>query len=162
MYEVKPTLLSLQRHPLRINVRWLGGRSLRLARRGRPTLRIADFKKGSEAAWSAEELLIGSLATCYEVTLVELAKQQAVPLYEIDVRAVGDTDSGYDFNSLELDVEVTTDRGRELDAEEIILLARKHFATRVLRVPVRLRRIEAHAAAAAADPTAGHAPALSS
>ena len=95
-------------------------------------------------------LLVGSLATCYEVTLVEFARQQAVPLHDVRVRAAAEIGEllrdGYDLSALELDVELTTDPGRELDAEEVAMLARKHFVTRVLRVPVILRRVEVHVA----------------
>ena len=136
-----------------VQARWLGGRLLRLGAREKPALRVAtppEFKNGVPGIWSPEDLLVGSLAACYELTLVALAERHGVPLHTLRVDATGHLErkpDGYGFASLELDVELTTDPERELDAEEIALLAKRQcIVGRALDVPVRMRRVEARAA----------------
>jgi organic hydroperoxide reductase OsmC/OhrA len=137
-----------------VQARWLGGRLLRLGAQEKPALRVAtplEFKNGIPGIWSPEDLLVGSLAACYELTLVALAERHGVPLHTLQVDATGHLerrpDGGYGFASLELDVELTTDPEREVDAEEIALLAKRHcIVGRALDVPVRMRRVEARAA----------------
>ena len=98
-----------------VQARWLGGRLLRLGAREKPALRVAtppEFKNGIPGIWSPEDLLVGSLAACYELTLVALAERHGVPLHTLRVDATGHLergpDGGYGFASLELDVELTT------------------------------------------------------
>jgi organic hydroperoxide reductase OsmC/OhrA len=141
-----------------VQARWYGGRLLRLGAAEKPALRVAtppEFKDGIPGIWSPEDLLVGSLAACYELTLVALAERNGVPLHTLDVRAVGHLDYapivGHSFTELELDVDLATDPGRELDAEEVAVLARHHcIVGNALGVPIRLRRVEARPASFAA------------
>lgn len=137
-----------------VQARWFGGRLLRLGAPEKPALRIAtppEFKDGIPGIWSPEELLVGSLAACYELTLVAIAERLRVPLHTLEVSAIGHLEraptDGYGFTVLELDVDLATDPGRELDAEEVALLAKKHcIVGRALEVPIHLRRLEVRAA----------------
>lgn len=123
-----------------------------------PALRVVtppEFKDGIPGIWSPEELLVGSLAACYELTFVAIAERHGVPLHTLEVAATDHLEhvpeGGYGFTVLELDVDLVTDPGRELDAEEVAHLAKRHcIVGRALEVPVQLRRLEVRAAGFAA------------
>jgi len=142
-----------------VQAHWFGGRLLRLGAPEKPALRVVtppEFKDGIPGIWSPEELLVGSLAACYELTLVAIAERHGVPLHTLEVAATGHLEhvpeGGYGFTVLELDVDLATDPGRELDAEEVAHLAKRHcIVGRALQVPVHLRRLEARAASFAAE-----------
>jgi organic hydroperoxide reductase OsmC/OhrA len=145
-----------------VQARWFGGRLLRLGAPEKPALRVAtppEFKDGIPGIWSPEDLLVGSLAACYELTLVAFAERHNLPLHTLSVDAIGHLErrpeGGYGFTVLELDVELATDPGRELDAEEVAILARKHcIVGRALDVPVQLRRLECRGARFAVEAAA--------
>jgi organic hydroperoxide reductase OsmC/OhrA len=142
-----------------VQAHWFGGRLLRLGAPEKPALRVVtppEFKDGIPGMWSPEELLVGSLAACYELTLVAIAERLGVPLHALEVAATGHLEhvpeGGYGFTVLELDVDIATDPGRELDAEEVAHLAKRHcIVGRALEVPVHLRRLEARAASFEAE-----------
>jgi organic hydroperoxide reductase OsmC/OhrA len=71
-------------------------------------------------AWSPEDLFVAATATCYLVTLVGVAERRGVPLRALGVRAAGDAaqrlDGRFGFVSVDLDVMLETDPGREGDA----------------------------------------------
>jgi organic hydroperoxide reductase OsmC/OhrA len=137
-----------------VQARWFGGRLLRLGAPVKPALRVAtppEFKDGIPGIWSPEDLLVGSLAACYELTLVAIAERHDVPLHTLEVNATGHLERApkgeYGFTVVELDVDLATDPGRELDAEEVAVLAKQHcIVGRALDVPVHLRRLEVRAA----------------
>lgn len=126
------------------------------SRRARPTRRHPTRVQGRDPwIWSPEELLVGSLAACYERTFVAIAERHGVPLHTLEVAATDHLEhvpeGGYGFTVLELDVDLVTDPGRELDAEEVAHLAKRHcIVGRALEVPVQLRRLEVRAAGFAA------------
>ena len=142
-----------------VQAHWFGGRLLRLGAPEKPALRVVtppEFKDGIPGMWSPEELLVGSLAACYELTLVAIAERLGVPLHALEVAATGHLEhvpeGGYGFTVLELDVDIATDPGRELDAEQVAHLAKRHcIVGRALEVPVHLRRLEARAASFEAE-----------
>lgn len=144
---------TVKAHRFPVQAHWFGGRLLRLGAPEKPALRVVtapEFKDGIPGIWSPEELLVGSLAACYELTLVAIAERLGVPLHALEVAATGHLEhvpeGGYGFTVLELDVDVATDPGRELDAEEVAHLAKRHCTVgRALEVPVHLRRLEARA-----------------
>jgi organic hydroperoxide reductase OsmC/OhrA len=137
-----------------VQARWFGGRLLRLGAPEKPALRVAtppEFKGGIPGIWTPEDLLVGSVAACYELTLVALAERNGVPLHTLEVRAAGHLDYapivGHSFTEVEIEVELATDPGGELDAEEVAVLAKHHcLVANALNVPVHLRRVEARAA----------------
>jgi organic hydroperoxide reductase OsmC/OhrA len=112
---------------------------------GKPVLRIAappEFRNGVRGAWSPEELLVGSLAACLELTVVAIAEYKGVPLHTIRIDATGHVerkDSRYQFILIELDVELETDAGREREAERVAEVAKERcIVGSALDVPVRL------------------------
>ena len=129
-----------------VQARWFGGRLVRLGAHQKPPLRIAtppEFKDGIAGIWSPEELLVGAVAACYELTLVAIAERRGVPLHTLEVGASGHLErgtQGYHFTVVELDVELATDPGREPEAEELARLAKEHcIVGRALEVPVHVR-----------------------
>ena len=133
-----------------------GPQSLSLEAPGKPRLHVGtppEFRNGVPYVWSPEELLIGSLAACFELTVVAIADRKDVPLHAIRVDATGHVerkDSRYRFMLFELDVELETDAGREHDAENLAELAKERcIVASALDVPWRLT-VEAHTAPVAA------------
>lgn len=129
-----------------VQAHWFVGRLTRLGAPGKPPFRVAtppEFKEGIAGIWSPEELLVGALATCYELTLAAIAERRGIPLNTLEVGASGHVErlsGGYEFTLIELDVELTTAPGRELEAEEVARLAKRHcIVGRALEVPVRVR-----------------------
>lgn len=132
-------------HRYDIRTHWLGGRRLVLEASGKPALRVAtppDFKDGVKGVWSPEELLVGSLATCLELTLVAIAERLDVPLHAVQVEASGHIESKearYHFVLIELDVQVETDAEHEHEAREIVHLAKERcIVGGALATPVHL------------------------
>ena len=132
-------------HRYEARTSWLGGRRLTLEAPGKPVLSVAtppDFKDGVPGVWSPEELLVGSVATCFELTLVAIADYRGVPLNAISVGATGyleRKDGRYHFVVIELDAELETDAGHEHEATEIALLAKERcIVGAALATPVEL------------------------
>jgi organic hydroperoxide reductase OsmC/OhrA len=123
-------IVKAHRYEVRSN--WLGGRRLALDAPEKPSLEVAtppDFKDGVHGVWSPEELLVGSLATCLELTLVAMAEHRGVPLTAIDVDAAGQLErkaGRFRFVVLELDVRVETEVGHEDEAAELVRLAKEN------------------------------------
>lgn len=123
----------------------VGPQSLTLEAPGKPVLHIAtppEFRGGIRGAWSPEELLVGSLAACLELTVVAIAEYKGVPLHTIRIDATGHVerkDHRYRFVLIELDVELETDAGREREAEKVAEIANERcIVGSALEVPVHL------------------------
>jgi organic hydroperoxide reductase OsmC/OhrA len=136
-------IVKVHRYGVRANR--VDARCLTLEAPGKPALRIAappDFRNGVRGAWSPEELLVGSLAACLELTVVAIAEYKGVPLHTIRIDATGHVerkDSRYQFVLIELDVELGTDAGREREAERVAEVAKERcIVGSALDVPVRL------------------------
>jgi organic hydroperoxide reductase OsmC/OhrA len=111
----------------------------------KPDLEVAtppEYKGGIRGAWSSEELLIGSLASCFELTARAAAKRKDVPIHALRTEATGyvqSKDGLLHFIAIELDVLIETDTGRERDAELIATLAEEQcIVAGALDVPIRL------------------------
>jgi len=111
----------------------------------KPGLEVAtppEYKDGIRGVWSSEELLIGSLATCFELTARAVAKRREVPIHAFQTGATGyvqSKDGLLHFVAIELDVLIETDAGRERDAELIATLAEEQcIVVKALDVPVRV------------------------
>lgn len=133
-------------HRYEVRARWTGGREVAVESSGKPALQIAtppDFKGGVHGVWSPEELLVGSLATCFELTLVAIAERLAVPLHGVEVDATGHLerrDGRYRFVAIELDTRIVTEPGHEREMEDLAVLARgRCIVEHALRAPVQLR-----------------------
>ena len=72
--------------------------------------------------WGPEELLIGSLATSFELTALTIAEQRGVPIHSIQTDATGHVqskDGRLRVVLFELDVTLETDAGCEPLAESV-------------------------------------------
>jgi organic hydroperoxide reductase OsmC/OhrA len=141
--EVAMGIVKVHRYGVRAHP--LDARSLTLEAPGKPALRIAappDFRNGVRGTWSPEELLVGSLAACLELTVVAIAEYKEVPIHTIRIDATGHVerkDSQYRFVLIELDVELETDPGREREAERVVEVAHERcIVGSALEVPVHL------------------------
>jgi organic hydroperoxide reductase OsmC/OhrA len=126
--------------------RWHEGRVLELSADAKPPLAVAtppEFKHGVPGVWSPEELLVGAVASCYELTLVAIAERLEIPLGALSVAATGHVESGergYGFTVIELDVTIETDPTHEAGARRAAELAQRHcIVERALDVPVHVR-----------------------
>lgn len=150
------SIMKLHRYGVHISRH--GDGTLDLDAPGKPTLEVAtpaDFKDGIRGFWGPEELLIGSLASCFELTALALAERRNVPIVSFRTDATGYIESKnglYRFVVLELDVAIETDAGFEAAAELVAVVAKEHcIVASALDVPVHLtveaRAVEAPAAA---------------
>ena len=147
-------------HRYGVRAEWQDGRRVTLAAPGKPILDVAlpsDFKNGVPGVWSPEELLIASLATCFELTMIAVANYRDVPLRSVRVDATGHVERKnhlYKLALLELDVHAETDAGREHDVEHVAVMAHEGCVVgQALDVPVRLE-INTQAAGAPMPATA--------
>jgi organic hydroperoxide reductase OsmC/OhrA len=108
-----------------VAVRWLEGRLTRASAAGKPDLEVAtppEFKHGIPGVWSPEDLLVGSVASCFAVTLVAVAERRAVPLRGLEIGAKGTVsrrpDGRFGFTEVLLEVVLLTDAGFEAEAAE--------------------------------------------
>ena len=132
-------------HRYSVRTEWHDGPRVSLEAPGKPHLDVAlpsDFKNGVPGVWTPEELLIASLATCFELTMIAVAEHRNVPLHALRVDATGYVERKshvYRLVLLELDVHTETDAGREADVERVAAVAREGcLVGKVLDVPVRL------------------------
>jgi len=106
-----------------VSVHWVGRRRTIASVDGKRDLEVAtppEFKGGVEGVWSPEDLLVGSIGTCFAVTLVAIAERRDVPLHGLDVAARGRVTQRHDgragFVEATLHVSLLTDPGREEEA----------------------------------------------
>jgi organic hydroperoxide reductase OsmC/OhrA len=79
-------------HRYGVRTEWSEGAEVALSAPGKPVLDIAlpsDFKNRAPGVWSPEELLIASLATCFELTMIAEAEHRNVPLHDVRVDSDG-------------------------------------------------------------------------
>jgi len=132
-------------HRYEVHTRTTDDRRVALESSGKRTLRVAtppDFRGGVRGTWSPEELLVGALATCFELTLVTIAERAEVPLHAVEAGGTGHvegTAGRYHFVAIELDVRGVTDPEREQDVRELADLARERcIVESALKTPVAL------------------------
>jgi organic hydroperoxide reductase OsmC/OhrA len=106
-----------------VDVKWLDGRLTQVSAAGKPDLEVAtppEFKHGIPGVWSPEDLLVGSVATCFAVTLLAVAERREVPVRRLEVGAMGGVsqrlDGRFGFNEVRLEVGLRTDPGCEAEA----------------------------------------------
>jgi organic hydroperoxide reductase OsmC/OhrA len=142
----KEALMGIAKvHRYEVHARKTDDRRVALESSGKRTLRVAtppDFRGGVQGTWSPEELLVGSLATCFELTLAAIAERARVPLHAVEVGGTGHvegTAGRYHFVAIELDVRIVTDPEREEDVREVADLTRERcIVESALKTPVRL------------------------
>jgi organic hydroperoxide reductase OsmC/OhrA len=139
------TMSAFRIHRYGVRTEWQDGSRVTLAAPGKPGLDVAlpsDFENGVPRVWSPEELLIASLATCFELTMIAVAEFRNVPLHCVRIDATGHVvrkNNAYTLTLLELDVHAGTDIGRRGDIEHIAQMAHEGcLVGNALDVPVRL------------------------
>ena len=132
-------------HRYEVHTRRTDDRRVALEASGKRTIRVATppgFRGGVPGTWSPEELLVGSLATCFELTFVAVAERAGVPLRDVEVSATGHVEGRagrYRFITLELAVRATTEPEREAEVREVAELARERCVVEsALKTPVTL------------------------
>lgn len=132
-------------HRYGVRTHRVGPQRVDLEAPGKPVLHVAtppEFKNGIPGVWSPEELLLASLAACYELTVAAIAAYKHVPLYSIRVDATGHVerkDSTYRFMLVELDLDIETREGSEKDVVHIAEVAKERcLVACALDLPVRL------------------------
>ncbi len=128
-----------------MSVRWLSGKRTLASVAGKPDLEVAtppEFK-GVEGVWSPEDMLVGSIASCFAVTLVAVAERRNVPLRGLDVAGSGRVtqrnDGRFGFTEAVLHAVVDTDPGFETEAAEAAEAAERGcLVSSSLDFPVRL------------------------
>lgn len=127
-------------------LRWLAGRRTMLHVEGKDELEVAtppEFAKGVEGVWSPEDLLVGSIASCFAVTLLAVADRRKVPLRGLDIQASGHVeqrdDGRFGFTEVVLHVVVDTERDCVEDARDAAEVAERGCLVAVsLDFPVRV------------------------
>jgi organic hydroperoxide reductase OsmC/OhrA len=138
-------VVKLHRYGVRAHP--LGEGRLALEAPGKPRLEIAKPQETTEI-WGPQELLVGSLATCFELTALAMARRRGVPIHAIRTDATGHVQSqdGISrFVVFDLDVNIETDEGCEAAAERVASRAHEEcLVARTLGAPIRLT-VEARA-----------------
>lgn len=118
---------------------------------GKPRLEVAtpsDWRDGIRGVWGSEELLIGSLASCFELTALAIARRREVPIHTFRTEATGhiqSKDGLFRFVVLELDAVIETEEGCEQAAESVAMLAKERcIVAGAIDVPIHLT-VRAHA-----------------
>jgi organic hydroperoxide reductase OsmC/OhrA len=126
----------------------LGEGRLALEAPGKPRLEIAKPLEDTKI-WGPQELLTGSLASCFELTALAIARRRGVPIHAIRTDATGHVqskDGSSRFVAFDLDVDIETDQGCEAPAECVASDTRdESLVARSIGVPIRLT-VATHAA----------------
>jgi organic hydroperoxide reductase OsmC/OhrA len=129
-----------------VSVHWVGGKRTIASVEGKPDLEVAtppEFRGGVEGVWSPEDLLVGSIGSCFAVTLVAIAERRDIPLHGLGVSARGRVTQRNDgrtgFVEATIDVTLMTDPGHEEEAVAAAEAAeRSCLVAASLDFPVRL------------------------
>jgi organic hydroperoxide reductase OsmC/OhrA len=138
------TIVKSHRFP--VTAQWKEGRLTEITAAGRPDLDVAtppEFKGGIEGVWSPEELLVGSLASCFAVTFVAIAERVPVTFDALRVDGVGHverrTDGRVGFVSIEVNVHAEVPERHVHDAEVAARRAKELcIVSLALEVPLEL------------------------
>lgn len=103
-----------------VSVRWLTGKRTVATVAGKDDLEVAtppEFKGGVEGVWSPEDLFVGSIASCFAVTLAGKAARRGIPMRSLSVGGDGvvtqRADGRFGFSEVTLHVAIETDPGFE-------------------------------------------------
>lgn len=126
---------------------WVRDKRGLISARDKPVIDVAVPSElgGTDVdAWSPEELLLAACASCYELTIVAVARKDDIPIYSLEVRSAGHvtrrSDGRLGFVVIELDVELVTSPDRIEDADAAARRAKDVcIVTLALEVPVHLR-----------------------
>jgi organic hydroperoxide reductase OsmC/OhrA len=116
---------TAKKYDFPVGVRWLTGKRTVVSVRGKDDLEVAtppEFKGGVEGVWSPEDLFVGSVASCFAVTLVGIAGRRGIPLRSLSVGGSGVVtqrpDGRFGFAEIVLQAELETDTGFEQEAAD--------------------------------------------
>ncbi|MEP7334401.1 MAG: OsmC family protein, partial [Actinomycetota bacterium] len=91
---------------------WVQGKRVLVSARDKPELDVAappELGGPDVRLWSPEELLLAACASCYELTIVAVAKKDEIPIHSLEVQSAGHLtrrgDGRLGFVVVELDVE---------------------------------------------------------
>ena len=124
-----------------------GGKRVRLTAEGKDLLDVAtppEFEGGIPGVWSPEDLFVGSVASCFAVTLVGIAAKSRVPLHGLSVEGVGvvgkrELDGKTAFLEVELGVAIDTDEEHVANARKAADRAERHCLVALsVSVPIRV------------------------
>ena len=126
---------------------WLGGKRTLVGGPDLPDVDVAmpvELGGKDRGVWSPEELLLAACASCYELTVVDLARTRDVPLHALAVAATGHVtrrdDGRLGFIVIEIDVRLVTDGDLVADAGRIAERAKDACIIMLaLDVPVHIR-----------------------
>ena len=129
-----------------LSVRWTTGRRTLVSVSGKDDLEVAtppEFKGGVEGVWSPEDLLVGSVASCFAVTLLAVAERRSVPIRGLELGASGHVtqrhDGRFGFTEVVLEATIATDGGFETAVRDAADAAERGcLVASSLDCPVRL------------------------
>ena len=128
------------------SVHWRGGRLTRASARGKPELEVAtppEFKGGVEGVWSAEELLVASVASCFTLTMSAVAERMGIDLETVKVDGVGYVERGADgrfrFEVIKLAIEIGADADPSSLERLVTHTESLCMVSLALNVPVQVR-----------------------
>jgi organic hydroperoxide reductase OsmC/OhrA len=129
-----------------VGVRWVAGKRTVVSVAGKDDLAVAtppEFKGGVEGVWSPEDLFVGSIASCFTVTLAGMADRRGIPLRDLVVDGDGVVtqrpDGCFGFSEVVLRAELTTFPEFEHEAIEAAHAAeRSCLVACSVDLPVRL------------------------
>jgi len=108
-----------------VGVRWVAGKRTVVSVAGKDDLPVAtppEFRGGIEGVWSPEDLFVGSIASCFTVTLAGIADRRGIPISSLTVGGDGIVtqrqDGRFGFSEVVLDVQLTTYPESEHEALE--------------------------------------------
>jgi organic hydroperoxide reductase OsmC/OhrA len=138
--------LDAKEYDFPLSVRWLSGRRTVASVHGKDDLEVAtppEFKGGIEGVWSPEDLFVGSVASCFAVTVVAVAERRGVPLHALETAARGRVtqrqDGRFGFTEVLLAVTASTDPGCEEELASAAEAAERGcLVTASLNLPVHL------------------------
>ena len=143
-------------HRFAATAEWVQGKRGLVSARDKPVIDVAvppELGGTDVDVWSPEELLLAACASCYELTIIAVARKDDIPIRSLEVRSAGHVtrrdDGRLGFVVVEFDVDFVTSPDRISDAEAAARRAKELcIVTISLDVPVHLR---VHARAEAAE-----------
>jgi organic hydroperoxide reductase OsmC/OhrA len=126
---------------------WLGSERTVVGGPDLPDVDVAmpvELGGKDRGVWSPEELLLAACASCYELTVVDVARSRDVPLHALAVAATGHVtrrdDGRLGFLVIEIDARLVTDGDLIADAGRIAERAKDACIIMLaLDVPVHIR-----------------------
>jgi organic hydroperoxide reductase OsmC/OhrA len=97
---------------------------------------------GTDDVWSPEHLLVAAVVSCLKTTFDAYARRERISVHAWRATAKGTLEKGRGgpvFTSIDLEVELETDRGDEARAVATLVTAERNcIVSRALSVPVHL------------------------